>query len=411
MRPSKLVHYLAEPGTGEPIELVVTETSQGEPFRGWLATRPGKIVGRLNEFKFDFVHFGTPPDIASIRADGQKETAPRPQRRFIDPRDARFQYVGKWEDIGDYLRFTNGNDPISCVTIASSALRIDIQLHAHQWSGIAAVFVNGDFHSRVDLFNQENSLPRLVRIENPAPGRQMVISVRPTGGHNPASYSTQLLIEGAIEYLDDLERPRYQKMGTRNHGGAPIEHVFYKYFNTLSPDAIALDIGGGKRQIDDERYINLEYSQYEEPDMFGDGQNLPFKTESIDFVYCTGVLEHVPDAPRAAREIHRVMKRGGKLVACIPFLQPLHNDPQHFFNATPFGVETLFHQFPDKHIWWGGAFDGIVKWIGEAAHLDRKADPADWDEFLRLAAKLAPHVGYDRLKFIASTVWVEATKT
>ena len=44
----------------------------------------------------------------------------------------------------------------------------------------------------------------------------------------------------------------------------------------------------------------------------GDGENLPYKDESLDFVYSFGVVHHTPDTDAAISEIHRVLKPGGK---------------------------------------------------------------------------------------------------
>jgi SAM-dependent methyltransferase len=59
-------------------------------------------------------------------------------------------------------------------------------------------------------------------------------------------------------------------------------------------------------------------------------------------VFSIAVLEHVRDPFRCAAEIARVLKRGGELYCCIPFLQPLHGFPHHYFNATPQGARRLF---------------------------------------------------------------------
>lgn len=43
----------------------------------------------------------------------------------------------------------------------------------------------------------------------------------------------------------------------------------------------------------------------------GDAQYLPFADKSFDCVYSYGVIHHVPDTPKAAREVLRVLKPGG----------------------------------------------------------------------------------------------------
>lgn len=40
--------------------------------------------------------------------------------------------------------------------------------------------------------------------------------------------------------------------------------------------------------------------------------NLPYESEAFDFVNCAGVIHHTTDDLKAATEIYRVMKRGGK---------------------------------------------------------------------------------------------------
>ena len=41
--------------------------------------------------------------------------------------------------------------------------------------------------------------------------------------------------------------------------------------------------------------------------------NLPFKSESFDFVYCIGVLQHTSDAYHCIEELARVTKKGGEI--------------------------------------------------------------------------------------------------
>jgi ubiquinone/menaquinone biosynthesis C-methylase UbiE len=44
----------------------------------------------------------------------------------------------------------------------------------------------------------------------------------------------------------------------------------------------------------------------------GDAERLPFASGVFDFVYSCGVLHHTPDGASAVREIHRVLKPGGR---------------------------------------------------------------------------------------------------
>ena len=48
-----------------------------------------------------------------------------------------------------------------------------------------------------------------------------------------------------------------------------------------------------------------------------DAENLDFAGESFDLVYSHGVLHHTPDTARAVREIHRVLKPGGRAVVML----------------------------------------------------------------------------------------------
>jgi SAM-dependent methyltransferase len=49
----------------------------------------------------------------------------------------------------------------------------------------------------------------------------------------------------------------------------------------------------------------------------GDAENLPFADNSFDWVYSWGVIHHSPDTPKAAREILRVLRPGGRFAVMI----------------------------------------------------------------------------------------------
>jgi SAM-dependent methyltransferase len=49
----------------------------------------------------------------------------------------------------------------------------------------------------------------------------------------------------------------------------------------------------------------------------GSALSIPWPDDSFDIVFSHGVLHHIPDIQRAQREIHRVLRPGGRLVAML----------------------------------------------------------------------------------------------
>jgi ubiquinone/menaquinone biosynthesis C-methylase UbiE len=48
-----------------------------------------------------------------------------------------------------------------------------------------------------------------------------------------------------------------------------------------------------------------------------DAESLDFPSESFDLVYSHGVLHHTPDTQAAVREVHRVLRKGGRAVVML----------------------------------------------------------------------------------------------
>jgi SAM-dependent methyltransferase len=107
-------------------------------------------------------------------------------------------------------------------------------------------------------------------------------------------------------------------------------------------DGVVLDCGAGRRSVYFDNVVNFEIVAYDSTDVRGVGEVLPFNSDSFDAVLSLAVLEHVKDPFRCAREIVRVLKPGGDLVCCVPFLQPLHGYPHDYYNMTPQGLRNLF---------------------------------------------------------------------
>lgn len=106
-----------------------------------------------------------------------------------------------------------------------------------------------------------------------------------------------------------------------------------------------LNIGAGATTTQYANCIEFEHKIFRHTDVVGDAHCLPFRNEIFDCVFGFNVFEHLENPRRAAAEILRVLKRGGSLVIHTAFLQPLHEAPFHFYNATEHGVRSWFKDF------------------------------------------------------------------
>ncbi|NEQ48864.1 MAG: methyltransferase domain-containing protein [Leptolyngbya sp. SIO3F4] len=106
-----------------------------------------------------------------------------------------------------------------------------------------------------------------------------------------------------------------------------------------------LDNGCGLRGTYYSRVVNYEIVDYPTTDVLGIGEHLPFKDNVFEAVFSLNVLEHVRDPFQCAREIHRVLKPGGVAYVAVPFLQPFHGYPNHYYNMTSEGLKNLFSAF------------------------------------------------------------------
>lgn len=108
------------------------------------------------------------------------------------------------------------------------------------------------------------------------------------------------------------------------------------------PDAWILDAGAGCRDLYYPNVVNYEIVPYPSTDVLGVLERMPFADGAFDFVVSNAVLEHVRDPFSASREMIRVLRPGGTLLCAVPFLQPYHGYPHHYFNMTQQGLRSLF---------------------------------------------------------------------
>ncbi|XZF64819.1 MAG: class I SAM-dependent methyltransferase [Gloeotrichia echinulata DVL01] len=110
-----------------------------------------------------------------------------------------------------------------------------------------------------------------------------------------------------------------------------------------------LDVGCGHKPYRD-LFSNCNYKGLDcttvdsSPDIVGDATNIPLETGTVDIVFTTQVIEHVPDPKAMICECYRVLKAGGFLVLTGPFYWPLHEEPFDFHRFTKYGFENLLKE-------------------------------------------------------------------
>jgi SAM-dependent methyltransferase len=68
---------------------------------------------------------------------------------------------------------------------------------------------------------------------------------------------------------------------------------------------------------------------------------IPVADGFFDTIFCNAVLEHVDNPVEVMREFNRVLRPGGCLYLCVPFMQPEHRDPGDYQRYTQDGLIKL----------------------------------------------------------------------
>ena len=123
-----------------------------------------------------------------------------------------------------------------------------------------------------------------------------------------------------------------------------------------SAEGLVLNIGSGN-SLRQSGLVNVDMMDYENVDIVCDIHHLPFKDNSIDAVMSVAVLEHVREPAVVLKELHRVLKPGGRVFSVIPFMQPFHASPHDYQRYTLPGIEFLHRDFDKVE---SGVFSGPV---------------------------------------------------
>ena len=132
-----------------------------------------------------------------------------------------------------------------------------------------------------------------------------------------------------------------------------------------------LDIGAGelpyKEYFNKCRYYTQDIFNYNNAiDYVSDAKKIPVKDNSFDYVICTQVLEHINEPHLVIKEMHRLLKKGGKVYLTTHGNFEEHSIPYDFFRYTRYGLAFLAtsNNFKVKSITpQGGRFIAVAKYI------------------------------------------------
>jgi SAM-dependent methyltransferase len=140
-----------------------------------------------------------------------------------------------------------------------------------------------------------------------------------------------------------IENPYQVEIKPQDHESNQAPLHFIEEMSSL--DGVVLQIGAGASETKPLNFIELEYSIFKNTDVVADAHRIPFKNDSFDSVLAFNVFEHLHNPFTVAQEIYRILKPGGKVIIHSAFLQALHEEPCHFYNATKYGLMNWFSYF------------------------------------------------------------------
>lgn len=120
---------------------------------------------------------------------------------------------------------------------------------------------------------------------------------------------------------------RYGRYSVLDVGCGP--KPYYPFFEPYASEYVGVDVKDAAAELE------------------GTVESIPVEDESFDVVLCTQVLEHAEDPAAGVRELRRVVKPGGRVLASTHGVQVYHPNPEDYWRWTHTGLERLFRENAD----------------------------------------------------------------
>jgi SAM-dependent methyltransferase len=137
-----------------------------------------------------------------------------------------------------------------------------------------------------------------------------------------------------------------------------VDEFHFRNVANLPNGSLVLDLGGNriaKRglfdiECYDLRVVYANLSTAKLPHVQAEAEHLPFMEGKFDAVVCSELLEHVPDPKGVLSEVHRVLRSGGSLLLCVPFMNRIHGDPYDYGRYTDYYWSRTLQAFGFREI-------------------------------------------------------------
>lgn len=132
------------------------------------------------------------------------------------------------------------------------------------------------------------------------------------------------------------------------------------------------------------RYLAIDVCATPLVDIIGQAESLPFSDRQFDLIFCTQVLEYVPDPPLVISEIYRTLKMGGFLLLSAPAVFP-HDSETEYWRFLPCALKRLLSSFSSVEVVpEGNSLVGFIRTTNVC--LVSFAKPAAFGRLLRFSA-------------------------
>jgi glycosyltransferase involved in cell wall biosynthesis/SAM-dependent methyltransferase len=148
------------------------------------------------------------------------------------------------------------------------------------------------------------------------------------------------LLRGVPNLFTGLTSPEIKD---GEHISHPLPNHILEKIKATPGQVLNLSAGGSAEKM--ANIVEVEFALFRHTDIIADAHALPFVDECFDGIISMNAFEHYHSPNQVAAELLRVLRPGGWLVVQTAFMQPEHEYPWHFYNATSEGIKLWFQNF------------------------------------------------------------------